>query len=168
MAKEGGLDILFDVALNIKHGVAAMCISPVSRVDQNYPALRNTARDKNMKTAFNFMRRIPLEALLEILSTADVFMDRHAVMNERHSCLSARRSFGLTCKKVHSVHSTPRFMPIIRIGCAPLCQSLVGCTTTLPRAVGHAVCRAFVQSQVNFPIRFEACSATVYSNKHPD
>lgn len=76
MAKERGLDILFDVALNIKDVVAAMCISLVSRLDQNYPALRNTARDKNMETAFNFTRRIPLEALLEILSTADVCMYR--------------------------------------------------------------------------------------------
>jgi hypothetical protein len=75
MAKEGGLDTLFDVALNIKHVVAAMCISLVLRVDQNYPALQNTARAKNMKTAFNFMRRIPLEACWRI-STADVFMDR--------------------------------------------------------------------------------------------
>jgi glycosyltransferase involved in cell wall biosynthesis len=84
MGKQDGLDILLDVASNIKmrgrHDVHFTCVGGGPELAE----LRKMVRSRNLEDTVNFTGRIPLEALLEILSTADVCVnpDRPCRMNE--------------------------------------------------------------------------------------
>lgn len=84
MNVQDGLDILVDVALEIKKlgrgDVHFTCVGGGPEL----PALRKSVRDKGLDNMMNFTGRIPDADLLEILSTADVCVnpDRPCEMND--------------------------------------------------------------------------------------
>jgi glycosyltransferase involved in cell wall biosynthesis len=84
MSIQEGLDILLDVALNIKkrgrREVHFTCVGG----GPGLPGLRAMVKDKNLEDTVNFTGRIPDQALLEVLSTADVCVnpDKPCEMND--------------------------------------------------------------------------------------
>ncbi len=84
MNAQDGLDILVDVALQVKNlgrrDVHFTCIGRGPELS----TLRNTVREKGLESMMNFTGRIPDEDLLEILSTADVCVnpDKPCEMND--------------------------------------------------------------------------------------
>jgi glycosyltransferase involved in cell wall biosynthesis len=84
MSTQDGLDILLDVAMNIKRlgyrDVHFTCVGGGTEL----AALRKMVRDKDVGDMVNFTGRISDEQLLEILSTADVCVnpDRPCEMND--------------------------------------------------------------------------------------
>jgi glycosyltransferase involved in cell wall biosynthesis len=83
MSTQEGLDILLDVALDIKnsgrHDIHFTCIGG----GPGLASLREMVRDKNLEDMVNFTGRVPDQQLLEILSTADVCVnpDKPCEMN---------------------------------------------------------------------------------------
>ncbi len=84
MGEQDGLDILLDVALNIKmrgrSDVQFTCVGGGPAL----PGLRKMLKDKQLEDMVTFTGRIPQEALLGVLSTADVCVnpDKPCRMNE--------------------------------------------------------------------------------------
>jgi glycosyltransferase involved in cell wall biosynthesis len=84
MSTQEGLDILLDVALNIKNsGRRDVHFTCIGR-GPGLPELLQMVKDKHLEDTVNFTGRIPYEELLEILSTADVCVnpDRPCEMND--------------------------------------------------------------------------------------
>jgi glycosyltransferase involved in cell wall biosynthesis len=84
MSIQEGLDILLDVALDIRsrgrNDVHFTCVGG----GPGLAGLRQMAKDKNLEGMFNFTGRVPDKELLEVLSTADVCVnpDRPCEMND--------------------------------------------------------------------------------------
>jgi glycosyltransferase involved in cell wall biosynthesis len=84
MSIQEGLDILVDVAAHIRAlgrtDVHFTCVGGGPEL----PALRQMVKDKKLEDMFNFTGRIPDQALLEVLSTANVCVnpDRPCEMND--------------------------------------------------------------------------------------
>lgn len=84
MGSQDGLDILLDVALQIKnmgrHDIHFTCVGG----GPGLAGLRKMVQDKGLQDMVNFTGRIPDEQLLDILSTADVCVnpDRPCEMND--------------------------------------------------------------------------------------
>lgn len=84
MSIQEGLDILLDVALNLKQrgrrDIHFTCVGGGPGLAE----LRQMVKDKNLEDTINFTGRIPTEELLTILSTADVCVnpDRPCAMND--------------------------------------------------------------------------------------
>jgi glycosyltransferase involved in cell wall biosynthesis len=83
MSIQEGLDILLDVALNIKkrgrHDVHFTCVGG----GPGLPGLRAMVEDKDLEDTVNFTGRVPDRELLEVLSTSDVCVnpDKPCEMN---------------------------------------------------------------------------------------
>jgi glycosyltransferase involved in cell wall biosynthesis len=84
MSTQEGLDILLDVALQIK--ASGRCDVHFTCVGggPGLPELQKMTRDKRLEGFVNFTGRVPDEQLLEILSTADICVnpDRPCQMND--------------------------------------------------------------------------------------
>ena len=84
MSDQDGLDILLDVALQLKKlgriDIHFTCVGGGPALD----SLRNMVRDKEIGDMVNFTGRVPDKQLLEILSTADVCVnpDKPCEMND--------------------------------------------------------------------------------------
>jgi glycosyltransferase involved in cell wall biosynthesis len=84
MSVQEGLDILVDVAAHIRvlgrTDVHFTCVGGGAEL----PALRQMVKDNKLEDMFNFTGRIPDQALLEVLSTANVCVnpDRPCEMND--------------------------------------------------------------------------------------
>jgi glycosyltransferase involved in cell wall biosynthesis len=84
MSIQEGLDILLDVALNIKNrgrgDVHFTCVGG----GPGLPGLRALLTEKKLEDTVNFTGRVPDQALLEVLSTADVCVnpDKPCEMND--------------------------------------------------------------------------------------
>ena len=84
MSIQEGLDILLDVALNIKNrgrrDVHFTCVGG----GPGLPGLRALLKEKKLEDTVNFTGRVPDQALLEVLSTADVCVnpDKPCEMND--------------------------------------------------------------------------------------
>ena len=84
MAKQDGLDILVEVALNVKmrgrRDVRFTCVGG----GPDLPALRKMVVEKNLEDTITFTGRLPQDDLLDVLSTADVCVnpDRPCRMND--------------------------------------------------------------------------------------
>jgi len=84
MSTQEGLDILLDVAANIKNrgrsDVHFTCVGGGPGLAE----LRRMSRDKNLEDTVNFTGRVPDKELLEVLSTADVCVnpDKPCEMND--------------------------------------------------------------------------------------
>jgi len=84
MSAQDGLDILLDVALQLKKlgriDIHFTCVGGGPALD----SLRNMVRDKEIGDMVNFTGRVPDKQLLEILSTADVCVnpDKPCEMND--------------------------------------------------------------------------------------
>jgi glycosyltransferase involved in cell wall biosynthesis len=84
MSIQEGLDILIDVAANIRsRGRSDIHFTCVGG-GPGLPALRQMAAEKNLEDMFNFTGRVPDKDLLEVLSTSDVCVnpDRPCEMND--------------------------------------------------------------------------------------
>lgn len=84
MSIQEGLDILLDVALQVKHrgrsDVHFTCVGG----GPGLPGLRALVKEKNLEDTVNFTGRVPDKELLEVLSTADVCVnpDKPCEMND--------------------------------------------------------------------------------------
>lgn len=84
MSIQEGLDILIDVAANIRDrgrlDIHFTCVGG----GPSLPALRRMLKDKNLEDMFNFTGRVSDSELLEVLSTADVGVnpDKPCEMND--------------------------------------------------------------------------------------
>ena len=84
MSEQEGLDILLDVALNLKNmgrrDIHFTCIGG----GPGLAGLEKMVRDKHLEDTVNFTGRIPFKDLLDILSTADICVnpDKPCVMND--------------------------------------------------------------------------------------
>src|SRR5271168_3197740 len=84
MSEQEGLDILLDVALNLKNmgrrDIHFTCIGG----GPGLAGLEKMVRDKHLEDTVNFTGRIPFKDLLDILSTADVCVnpDKPCKMND--------------------------------------------------------------------------------------
>jgi glycosyltransferase involved in cell wall biosynthesis len=84
MGEQDGLDILVDVAVQVKRlgrqDIQFICVGG----GQGLPDLRKLIRDKDVEDIFKFTGRLPDDELMEILSTADVCVnpDKPCEMND--------------------------------------------------------------------------------------
>jgi glycosyltransferase involved in cell wall biosynthesis len=89
MGSQDGLDILLDVARNIKNmgrrDIHFTCVGG----GPDLAALRQMVRDKDLADMVNFTGRVPDAELLEILSTSDVCVnpDRPCEMNDKSTMI---------------------------------------------------------------------------------
>lgn len=84
MSIQEGLDILIDVAANIKsRGRSEVHFTCVGG-GPSLPLLRRMVTERNLEDMFNFTGRVPDQELLEVLSTADVCVnpDKPCEMND--------------------------------------------------------------------------------------
>jgi glycosyltransferase involved in cell wall biosynthesis len=83
MSIQEGLDILIDVAANIRDRARSDVHFTCVGGGPGLPALRQLVSDKHLEHMFNFTGRVPDQELLEVLSTADVCVnpDKPCEMN---------------------------------------------------------------------------------------